>query len=179
MCLIDFWNFLTIHVFAVNESTADIFTELSCLDDLENPGRLPVQHVLGWLCLVDFWNFFTIHVFEVRESIAGIPTKLPCSRDLENSGHLPVQEVFEVTQTFVFRQKCSKFISNRAKRRVMVTRKMLYCQLYCHVTSCHVMSRHVTSCHVMLHHFTSCHVMPRHVTSCHVMSRHVTSCNVL
>ena len=75
--------------------------------------------------------------------------------------------------------KCSKFISNRAKRCVMVTRPMLYCQLYCHVTSCHVMSRHVTSCHVMLHHFTSCHVMPRHATSCHVMTRHVTSSHVL
>ena len=91
----------------------------------------------------------------------------------------PGSRGFEVTQTFVFRQKCSKFISNRTKRRVMVTRLMLYCQLYCHVTYCHVMSRHVTSCHVMLHHFTSCHVMSRHVTSCHVMSRHVTSCHVM
>ena len=98
---------------------------------------------------------------------------------LENSGHLPVQEVLEVTQTFVLRQKCSKFISDSAKIRVMVTRPMLYCQLYCHITSCHVMSRHVTSCHVMPRHATSCHVMPRHVTPCHIMSRHVTSCHVM
>ena len=134
-------------------------------------------------------NFFTIYVFEVRESFADLPTELPCSGDLENSGHLPVQEVFEVTQTFVLRQKCSKFISKYAKRCVMVTQPMLYCQLYRHVTSCHVMSRHVTpfhvilhnssSCHVMTRHATSCHVMSRHVTSCHVMSRHVTSCHVM
>ena len=92
--------------------------------------------------------------------------------------------------------KCSKFIRNPAKRRVMVTRPMPNCQLYCHVTSCHVMSHHVTSClvisrHLMAHLVTSCHVisrhftfMPRHatschVTSCHVKSRHVTSCRVM
>ena len=46
-CLINFWNFHTIHVFEVRESIADISTELPCLGDLENPGRLPVQHVLG------------------------------------------------------------------------------------------------------------------------------------
>ena len=125
------------------------------------------------------WKFLHYSRFQVRESFADIPTELPCSGDLENSGYFPVQEVFEVTQTFVLCQKCSKCISNRAKRCVMVTRPMLYCQLYCHVTSCHVMLRHVTSFHVMLHHFPSCHVMSRHVTSCHVMPRHVTSCNVL
>ena len=142
----------------------------------------------------------------VRESVADIPTELPCSGNLENSGHLPVQEVFEVTQTFLLRQKCSKFISNRAKRCGMVTRPMLYCQLYCHVTSCHVMSRHsyviprhVTSCnvlsrpcrhchvlitsfhtsrHVISHHGTPCHVMSRHVTSYHVTSCYVMSCDV-
>ena len=59
-----------------------------------------------------------------------------------------------------------------------------YCQLYFHITSCHVMSRHITSCHVMSRHVTSrhvtsCHVMSRHVTSCHVMSRHVTLCHVV
>ena len=45
-CLIIFWNFHTIYVFEVRESIADISTELPCLGDLENPGRLPVQHVL-------------------------------------------------------------------------------------------------------------------------------------
>ena len=56
MCLIDFRNFLTIHVFGVKESIADISTELPCLGDLENPSRLPVQHVLGGTgdCLVEF-----------------------------------------------------------------------------------------------------------------------------
>ena len=127
-----------------------------------------------WLCLVEFWNFFTNYVFEVREFFADIPTELPCLRDLENTGHLLVQEVIKDTQTFVSWQKCSKFISNRAKRRVMVTRPMLNCQLYCHVTSCHIMSHHVTSClvisrHVIAHLVTSCHVMPHHFTSSHVM----------
>ena len=50
--------------------------------------------------------------------------------DLKNSDHFPVREVFEVTETFVPWQKCSKFISNRARRRVMATRPLLYCQLY-------------------------------------------------
>ena len=158
-CLMNFWNFLTIHVFGVKESITDISTELSCLGDLENPGRQASGSTrtrrYWWLCLVDFLNFFTIHVFEVRESFADIPTELPCLGKLENSGHLPVQEVFEVTQTFVPWQKCSKFISNRAKRRVTVARPMLYCQLYYHVTSCHIKSHHATSCHVMSRHVTS------------------------
>ena len=46
-CLMNFWNFHTIRVFEVRESIADISTELPCLGDLENPGRLPVQHVFG------------------------------------------------------------------------------------------------------------------------------------
>ena len=192
MCLIDFWNFLTIHVFEVKESIADISTELPCLGDLENPGRLPGStrtRRYWWLCLVEFWNFFTIYVFEVREFFAGIPTELQCSGDLENSGHLPVQEVFEVTQTFVPWQKCSKFISIAPKTRdghtinallstLMTT--LLSCHVMSrHVTSCPVTPRHVTSCHVMWRHVTSCHVMPRYVTSCHVLSRHVPSCHVM
>ena len=47
MCLIDFGNFLTIHIFEIKESIADISTELPCFGDLENPGRLPVQQVLA------------------------------------------------------------------------------------------------------------------------------------
>ena len=35
-CLMDFWNFSTIYVFEVNESIADIPTELPCLGDLKN-----------------------------------------------------------------------------------------------------------------------------------------------
>ena len=37
-CVINFWNFFSIHVFKVKKSIADIPTELSCSDDLENPG---------------------------------------------------------------------------------------------------------------------------------------------
>ena len=42
----DFHNFLTIYVFEVKESIADIPTKLACLGDLENLGQLPVQEVL-------------------------------------------------------------------------------------------------------------------------------------
>ena len=38
---------MTIHVFGVEESIADISTEQPCLRDLENLDRLTVQHVLG------------------------------------------------------------------------------------------------------------------------------------
>ena len=86
-----------------------------------------------------------------------------------NSGQLPVREVLVVTQTFVPWQKCSKFISSRAKDAGRSNDQ-------CFIANCIVMSRHVTSCHVIV---TSCHVLSRHVTSCHVTSRHVTSCHVL
>ena len=42
-CLMNFRNFHTIRVFEIRESIADISTELPCLGDLENPGKLPVQ----------------------------------------------------------------------------------------------------------------------------------------
>ena len=41
-----FHNFFSIYVFEVKESISDIFTELPCPGDLENPGQLPVQEVL-------------------------------------------------------------------------------------------------------------------------------------
>ena len=43
----NFQNFYTIRVFEVRESIADISTELPCLGNLENPGKLPVQDVIG------------------------------------------------------------------------------------------------------------------------------------
>ena len=45
-CLINFWNFITIHVFEVKECISDIPTKQLCSDDLENPVQLPVQEVL-------------------------------------------------------------------------------------------------------------------------------------
>ena len=42
----DFHNFDIVFVFKVNESVADIPTELPCLSDLENPSQLLVQEVL-------------------------------------------------------------------------------------------------------------------------------------
>ena len=44
-CLMDFWNFSTIYVIEVNESIADIPTELPRLGDLKNLGQLPVLEV--------------------------------------------------------------------------------------------------------------------------------------
>ena len=38
---------MTIHVFGVKESIADISTELPCLGDLKNPGWLLVKQVPG------------------------------------------------------------------------------------------------------------------------------------
>ena len=133
---------------------------------------------------MDFWNFFTIYVFEVRESFADIPTELPCLGNLENSGHFLVQEVFEVTQTFVPWQKCSKFISSRAKdagrshdQRFIVNFIVNFIVMSrpFHVTSRHFTPSPVMSCYVVSRRDTSCHVMSRHVTSYHVMSCHVTS----
>ena len=42
----DFHNFDTVCVFKVEESIADISTELPCLRDLENPSQHPVREVL-------------------------------------------------------------------------------------------------------------------------------------
>jgi hypothetical protein len=43
----NFRNFHIICVFEVRDSIADISTELPCLGNLENPGKLPVQDVIG------------------------------------------------------------------------------------------------------------------------------------
>ena len=42
----DFHNFDTVYVLKVEESIADISTELPCLRDLENSSKLPVREVL-------------------------------------------------------------------------------------------------------------------------------------
>ena len=42
----DFHNFDIVYVFKVEESIADISTELPCLRDLENLSQLPVREVL-------------------------------------------------------------------------------------------------------------------------------------
>ena len=72
------------------ESTADIFTELPCLGDLENPGQLPIQGVLRGTndYVLRIFTIHIIYVFRVNESISDIPTELPCSGDLENPGQL-------------------------------------------------------------------------------------------
>ena len=95
---------MTIHVFGVKESIAHISTELPCLGDLENPGRLPVQHVLGDTgdCVLSSFEISSLFMFlRSGNSLLTFLLSYNVQGDLENSGHLPVREVFEVTQTFV------------------------------------------------------------------------------
>ena len=98
LCLIDFPNFVNIHVFEVKEF---IPTQLHCLSDLGISGQLLIQEILGgttrywWLYLIDIHNFSNVYVFEVNYSIVDIPTELPCSGNLENPSQLPVLEVLE------------------------------------------------------------------------------------
>ena len=64
MCLIDFWNCFTIHVFEVRESIADISTELPCLGNLEKLGQIP--SIQGWLEGTDdciLWIFTISSIF--------------------------------------------------------------------------------------------------------------------
>ena len=58
----DFHNFDTVYVFKVEESIADISTELPCLRDLENPSQLPVREVLMILSY-EFFEIFTLFMF--------------------------------------------------------------------------------------------------------------------
>ena len=111
-CLINFWNFHTIHVFEVRESNAYISTELPCLSNLENLGQFPVQGYLEGTddCIMDFHNFFIIYVFEVKESIVDIHTELRCLIDLKNPSQLPVWEVLVIlSHNFLKFSHCSCF----------------------------------------------------------------------
>ena len=56
---------MTIHVFGVKKSIADISTELPCLGDLENPGGLPVQDVLGGTgdCVLSIFEISSLFMF--------------------------------------------------------------------------------------------------------------------
>ena len=56
-CFMNFWNFHTIRVFEIRESIADISTELPCLGNLENPGKLPIQDVLGGILVNVSYSF--------------------------------------------------------------------------------------------------------------------------
>ena len=181
MCLIDFCNFLTIHVFGVKESIADISTELPCLGDLENPGWLPVQHVPGGTgdCVLQIFEISSPFMF------------------LRSANHLMtfllsyyVWETSKIQVTFWFKRFSRlpkhSFLNKKALNLWAVARTsqdghttnaLLSTLLSCHVMSCHATSCHVTSCHVMPRHVASCYVMPRQVTSCYVMSRNFTSCH--
>ena len=67
-CLINCWNFQTIHVFEVRESIADISTELPCLSYLENLGQLPVQGYLKGTDNCFLWIFTISSLFMFSRS---------------------------------------------------------------------------------------------------------------
>ena len=67
-CLINCWNFQTIHVFEVRESIADISTELPCLSYLENLGQLPVQGYLKGTDNCILWIFTISSLFMFSRS---------------------------------------------------------------------------------------------------------------
>ena len=87
LCLMDFQNFFTVHVFQVKESISDFPTKLSCVDDLENQGQLAVQEVqevqmilsygisqfLHCLCFrgqgIHFWHSYRVNIKQVQKSI--------------------------------------------------------------------------------------------------------------
>ena len=137
-CLINCWNFQTIHVFEVRESIVDISTELPCLDNLGNPGRLPVQDALGGTgeCILKIFEISWLFMFfGAKEYIADISTELPCLGDLENSGRLPVQDVFggtgdcvlsifEISSLFMFMRSGNPLLTFLLSYHVWVTLKI-------------------------------------------------------
>ena len=97
-CLINCWNFHTIHVFEVKESIADISTELPCLSYLENLGQLPVQGYLEGTddCILRIFTISSLFMFS-RSRNPLLTFRLSyCLSDLENSNQLPVWEVLMI-----------------------------------------------------------------------------------
>ena len=64
-CPMNFWYYYAIRVIEVRESIADISTKLPCLRNLENPGKLPVQDVIGVTgeCVYRFSKFLDYSCF--------------------------------------------------------------------------------------------------------------------
>ena len=137
MCLIDFWNFLTIHVFGVEESIADISTELpslghvtSCYFMSRNSRKLrksrKSRHVTS--CHVISRHVMSCHVMP------------------RNFTSYPVMPRHVTSCHAITRHVMSRHVTS------------------CHITSCPVMARHGTSWHIMARHGThgtSWHVMSR------------------
>ena len=187
MCRIDFWNFLTINVFAVKESIASISTGLPCLGDLENPGGLPVQDVLGGS------GDCVLSIFEISSLFMFLRSGNPLLTFLLTY-HVWMTSKIKVTFRFKRFSKLPKysFLDKNALNWYAIARKKNVWRSHdqCFiVTSCHVMSQQATSFHVMPRHATSrhvtscqvmsCHVMSRTATSSHVISRHATPCHVM
>ena len=167
LCLVDFWNFFTIHVFEVSESFDDILTELQYLGDLKNSGHLLVQDVFKVTQTFVPWQKSSKFISSHAE-VAGR------SHDQRFIVNLIVMSRNVMSCHVMPRRVASCYVMPRQVTSCSVMSR--------NFTSCHVMPRHVTSCHVMSRHATSCtscHVMPRHVTSCHVMSPNVTPFHVM
>ena len=156
LCLVDFWNFFTIHVFEVRESFDDIPTELPCLRDLKNSSCYVMpRHATS--CHLISRHVTSCHVMPRHATSCHVMPRHA------TSGHVTSCHVMSC-------HVMSRHVTSRHVTSLHVTS--------CHVMSCHVTSRHVTSCHVTSRNVTSCHVMSRHITSRHVMSCHVISCHV-
>ena len=65
---LDFHNFFTIYVFEIKESIADIPTMPTCLNDLGNPGQLPVQEELRSMDDCVLKNFIISSLFMFSRS---------------------------------------------------------------------------------------------------------------
>ena len=77
-CLMNFWNFFTIHVFEVEESIADIPTRLSYLGDLKKLGQLPVREILRGSDDCVLWNFAISSIYMFSMSGNHLLTFLLC-----------------------------------------------------------------------------------------------------
>ena len=100
------WIFTISSVFMlvskVKDSIADIPTVHTCLGDLENPGKLPVQEILRGTFDHVLRNSTLSSLFRFLKSRKSLLTfTCSCSGDFKNTVQLPVQKVFRGTNDCV------------------------------------------------------------------------------
>ena len=127
MCLIDFRNFLTIHVFGVKESIADISTELPCLGHVTSCYVMSRNSRNVTSCCVMSRNFTLCHVKPRHVTSCHVM-----------SHHVTSCHVMSRHVTSCHVTSCHVMARHVTSRSVTS----------CHVMSRHVMLRHGTSCHV-------------------------------